>query len=341
MDRLLNRLLRTSKKPSRLEEAHPYSLNKVLPDGVYDRIEIDTGGLFRVIGWLRGEVRSELIPELYVDNHRIPFLQHYRVARPDVALSGASFSGCHPGIVLEYLLPEHLCLQEFKFVSVLLGNYINSKFEGPFRFLLPDYRSLFDSEHVWRREEIYGSGPPNSRVHPEVLALARTLPLPLLDFGCGGGALIAELRSLNMEVQGLELENAPFAPSIRPNLLRFITLYDGRFPTPFGSGSFRSVFCSEVLEHIPNYQGAIQELARIASEKVVITVPDASGIPLGSQHRLLPWHLLESTHVNFFNQANLESCLRPHFSQIDFGRICACHMNNTMFHVSLVAVCHK
>ncbi len=318
-----------------------YPLNQVLPNGIYNRIDLDAGGLFRIVGSLTSEARPELIPEVYLDSYRVPFLQYYRVSRPDLPESGHPFSGFQPGLVLEYLLPEDLCGREYKLLSVFLESYIHFKSEGPFRFVSPDYRSLFDSERVRHQEEVYGSGPPNSRVHPEVLELAKTLPSPILDFGCGSGALIAELESLHIKAQGLELESAPFVPSIPPSRLSSITLYDGSFPAPFESGSFRSVFCSEVLEHIPDYRGAIKELARIASEKVVITVPDASAIPLGSRHHLVPWHLLESTHVNFFNQASLEFYLRPHFSQIDFGRICGCQMNDTTFYVSLAAVCRK
>jgi hypothetical protein len=341
VQQIRNRFQRLLKPTDRLKIACSYSLNQILPDGAYDKVEIDASGLFRVVGWLKGEVLSELIPELYVDEYRVPFLQHYRVPRPDLAQSSKSFPGFQSGVVLEYLLPKHLCSQAFKSISLILSGYPNFKFNGPFQFISPDYSHLFESEHVYHREEIYGSGPPNSQVHPDVLELARNLPLPMLDFGCGAGALITELKSFNIEIQGLELETAPFILSITSKLAHSITLYNGRFPSPFNSGSFRSVFCSEVLEHIPDYQGAIKELARLASENVIITVPDASGIPLGSRHRLLPWHLLESTHVNFFSQASLESALRPHFSQIDFGRICACKMNDTTFYVSLVAVCRK
>ncbi len=318
-----------------------YPLNQVLPDGVYDQLEIDTSGVFRIVGWSKDEVRPELVPALYVDQHQVPLSCHYRVPRPDIVKVGEALSYLQPGVVLEYLLPEQLCSQTFHGISLVLRNYLDVKLEGPFQFQSPDYRALFNSEHVYRREEIYGSGPPNKQIHPDVLALARKLPLPMLDFGCGAGALIAELQSFGMEVQGLEVESAPFLSSIKPEMARFISFYNGRFPSPFPSGSFRSVFCSEVLEHIPNYVGAIQEIARLATESVVITVPDASGIPLGFRHRLLPWHLLEGTHVNFFNQASLEGVLRSYFSQIEFGRIGACKMNDTTFYVSLVAVCRK
>jgi SAM-dependent methyltransferase len=334
----LRKLLKLLNQP---EKHSSYLLNQVLSEGVYDKLEIDASGLFRVIGWFKGEVRPELIPALYIDQHRVPFLHQYRVPRPDLAQSGESLSRIQPGIVLEYLLPEQLCSQVFQSVFFRLNNYADVKLDGPFQFQSPDYRLLFNSGQVYHREHIYGSGPPNRHIHPDVLALAKQLPLPMLDFGCGAGALMAELKASGMEIQGLEMESAPFVSSIASELARFMTFYNGSFPSPFPSGSFRSVFCSEVLEHIPDYQGAIREIARLATEKAIITVPDGSGIPLGSRHRLLPWHLLEGTHVNFFSQTSLEAALRPYFSQIDFGRIGGCRMNDTTFYVSLVAVCRK
>lgn len=341
LQEIRNRLLSLWEPANLIKKSGVYLLNQVLPGGVYDQLEIDASGLFRVVGWLKDEVCPELTPALYVDRHQVPLSCHYRVPRLDIVQSGEELSHAQPGIVLEYLLPEQLCSQPFRCISLVLRNYPDIKLDGPFQFQSPDYRALFNSEHVYRREEIYGSGPPNSQIHPDVLALARKLPLPMLDFGCGAGALIAELRSSGMEIQGLEVESAPFVSSITPEMTRSITFYNGCFPSPFSSGSFRSVFCSEVLEHIPDYRGAIQELARLTTENLVITVPDASGIPLGFRHRLLPWHLLEGTHANFFSQASLEAALRPYFSHIEFGRIGACQMNDTTFYVSLVAVCRK
>src|SRR5205823_3164879 len=129
------------------------------------------------------------------------------------------------------------------------------------------------------------------------------------------------------------LDTQVIRQSIRSEATPYITLYDGQFPSPFFNGSFRSVFCSEVLEHIPQFEEAIRDIARLATEKVIFTVPDASAIPLGFLHVLVPWHLLEGTHVNFFNQTSLRHALEPHFSKISFGRISPCIMNDTPFHV--------
>ena len=120
-----------------------------------------------------------------------------------------------------------------------------------------------------------------------------------------------------------------------------MTLYEGGFPLPFADNSFDIVVSSEVLEHVPDYKTAIAEIARVCKHLVIVTVPDMSAIPLGAHHGLVPWHLLESTHINFFTQESLEECLRPHFNKIDFGRIGPSRINETRYFVSLVAVAEE
>jgi SAM-dependent methyltransferase len=305
-----------------------------------DRIEIDPSGVIRVGGWSRVPFESKTVPRVYLDHETVPFVQHYRVTRPDVESTIQGIKVLQAGLVFEYIVPESMCSRQFQSISVDADN-LKVHFAGPFDFINPHYRGLFDSPQVYHRENIYGSGPPNSAINSAVLALARTLEGPVLDFGCGSGALITDLRARGIEAHGLELDTPVIRESIKPVIRPFIKLYDGDLPSPFSAGDFNSVFCSEVLEHIPQYEGAIAEIACLATKKAILTVPDASAIPLGYPHLLIPWHLLEGTHVNFFNQTNLRRALEPHFSKIDFGRICPCTMNDSSFHVSLVAVCLK
>lgn len=305
-----------------------------------DTLELDPSGIIRIIGWSRAPFESNTVPRVCLDRESVPFLQHYRIERPDVESVIKEINVPQAGIVFEYVVPESLTCRQFRSVSMALGK-LEVYFEGEFDFVNPHYRGLFDSQLVYHRENIYGSGPPNSAVNPDTLALAKKLPGPMLDFGCGSGALIAELRTLGVEARGLELDTNIIRQSIQPAVAAYITLYDGQFPSPFSAGSFRSVFCSEVLEHIPQFDAAIRDIARLASERVIFTVPDASAIPLGFRHVLVPWHLLEGTHVNFFSQTSLRLALEPHFSSVDFGRISPCTMNDSSFYVSLVAVCLK
>lgn len=50
---------------------------------------------------------------------------------------------------------------------------------------------------------------------------------------------------------------------------------------PFKESSFDVVLCSEVLEHIPNLDGGVSELFRVARNTLVITMPCISGIRKG------------------------------------------------------------
>ncbi len=52
----------------------------------------------------------------------------------------------------------------------------------------------------------------------------------------------------------------------------------------FAAGAFASVTCVEVLEHIEDIEGAVREIARLARERVFVTVPDISAIPLLEPH---------------------------------------------------------
>jgi len=75
-----------------------------------------------------------------------------------------------------------------------------------------------------------------------------------------------------------------------------------------------------VLEHIPDWRTALQEIARVG-RRALITVPDMSAIPAPLPSRVVPWHLLESTHLNFFTQRSLHLALSPFFSRVRFLRL--------------------
>jgi hypothetical protein len=149
--------------------------------------------------------------------------------------------------------------------------------------------------------------------------------------------MVEALRAADVEAHGLELDS----PVIRECAPADATLYDGTFPSPMEAGRFASVICSEVLEHIPDYEEAVREIARLAGEQALFTVPDASAIPLGYQYGAVPWHLLESTHFNFFTQQSLGRVLRPHFSKVEFGRVGTAWFGTTPYWVSLAARCWK
>ncbi len=316
-------------------------LNQPLIDSFLDRIEIDSVGLIRIVGWSKrtGHGAASL-PLIRLDEVQLPFLQTYRVSRPDVE-SAEALAGNQAGIVYEYTLPKTFYGRSASVLSLEIPSLVVLKFDTEVSFKEPHYRLLLDSEAVLKRDEIYGAGPPNAQLHPDIRALATKLAPPVVDYGCGGGALLSVLNASGVPCRGLELAGSPASVLLPPALRHLVTFYDGRFPSPIETASARTLFCSEVLEHIPDYDAAVRDMARISTESVVITVPDCSAIALGSRHQLVPWHLLEGTHVNFFTQSSLERVLRPYFRKVSFGRVCPCLLNETDFYVSIVAYCSK
>lgn len=309
------------------------------PWGFLDAARIDPGGLVRLVGWSQHPTASIPTPRVTLAGRPLVHLGTHRFPRADVA-AGADQIVPQSGVVIEYLRDAAPTGAEEP-VGPLAIDERSWEVPGALTFHAMHYDGLLTTDTVLGREHIYGFGPPSPIVAPDVLDLVAGLGGRVLDFGCGSGALVAALRGRGVEAFGIELDRGPIRETLKPEAAPYVTLYDGRMPSPFEDGSFDAVVCSEVLEHIPDFAAAVAEMARLTRDRLVITVPDAGVIPLGSRHQLVPWHLLESTHVNFFNQRSLHGLLAPHFGRIDSGRISPCTMNDTPFHVSLVAVCRK
>ena len=153
---------------------------------------------------------------------------------------------------------------------------------------------------VLGRNNIYNSGPPSPIVSPEVISLVnRYNPSSMLDVGCGIGALVQEMQDRNIEVVGIEI-NPEYVKQAQ-ELGRNAQLYDGK-AIPFGDEAFDTVVSIEVLEHIPDWENTFYEMLRVARRHILISVPNIGLIPHTFKHNVVPWHLLESTHVNFFTK---------------------------------------
>lgn len=304
--------------------------------GTIDGIELNDDGTLAVVGWAP-DVDAYAGPmRLQVQDTAIPASHVFRVNRPDLSTLG----GSHPerlGLVVEFILPPAWSGAN---ASLLLGDTPIAHVAIP-TFSQPAYCEFYGDPGVWHRDNVYGVGPPVATVSSEVLELCADLPGPLLDFGCGAGSLVAALRAQGIDASGIELDQAPMRDAARPDAKAHITYYSGAFPAPFADGAFRAVTCCEVLEHIPDYERAVDELARLTQERALITVPDMSGVPRGFRHGVVPWHLLERSHLNFFTQQSLGGLLRRHFRVVHFFRIGEIRCGRMRFYTSLVACCEK
>lgn len=212
---------------------------------------------------------------------------------------------------------------------------LNEEFE--FIFIEPAFRHLLGTNKVLGREQIYGSGPPIDHVTPEVWELAKSFDEPILDFGCGTGALIKKFNDHGKECLGLEIDtfNKDFTINSISNK---ITFYDGG-TLPFEDNAFKSCIATEVIEHIEDYNLALSEIRRVCSREVLITVPDIMSIPIMFPTCTVPWHLLEATHCNFFTYRSLKSTLEKIFTKVSMYKILPVKTNESKWFISIAAIC--
>lgn len=130
----------------------------------------------------------------------------------------------------------------------------------------------------------------------------------VLDVGLGLGyglnilaAKAERLAGIDVDAAAVERGKRIFAGHPR---VKTIAVYDGN-TIPFADKSFDVVTCVEVIEHVPDYEAFVRELARVARRCVFITTPNrrpeytqADGRPRNY------WHLRE------WSQSELDGILR-------------------------------
>ncbi len=300
--------------------------------GYWETCQIDPSGRVQVLGWTRDQV---VVPELSVDGVSLPLLNQYRTYRPDVSPhTDVAFSG----ITFEYQLPYNQTLRE---IQLSIAGDRLWQAQGSLTLTAPAYEGLLSCDQVLGRQHIYGEGQPSPVVSEVVMALVEPRPTPILDFGCGMGALLAALRSRDRQAYGIEIDRPAIRQQLRPDIADCVTLYDGSFPLPYDDGQFATVVSIEVIEHIPNYRQVLEELARVSREQAVFTVPNIDAIPLCFPQQVVPWHLLEATHVNFFNPSSFQKLLLEYFSEVELLQIHPVTVNGTQFYTSVAAICRK
>ena len=91
------------------------------------------------------------------------------------------------------------------------------------------------------------------------------------DVGCGGGALLRLIREKRPDVTafgGIDVQ-LDYIPANQGMDIR-----EGKVESlPFADGSFDTVICTHVLEHVLDIRAAVAELRRIARRRVLIVVP--------------------------------------------------------------------
>lgn len=144
--------------------------------------------------------------------------------------------------------------------------------------------------------------------------LAEAAPETLLDAGCGEGVLTEKMRRRHshLDLTGIDLDPSAieYARRVHGSQIRFEvgSVYD----LPFEAGSFDTVLCSEVLEHLKRPEKALNELGRVAGQHVLLTVPREPYFEL--TNRIGRWLGLspDPGHVQFWTYRTFRRLVRAH-----------------------------
>lgn len=202
------------------------------------------------------------------------------------------------------------------------------------------------NERLLGRENIYGSGPPVEFPSPDALRLAlEYLPTrsSVVDVGCGAGAYAPALLDAGHTWLGLEVSADCWKILDRRGFnYRRVDRDTPQFPCV--DSEFDSALCIEVLEHIADPETFAAEIARITRNRALFSVPNLEVLPYFQGWGVVPWHLLEGDHKNFFTRGSLRRLLARHFRNVEvfsYAEHPLTTRDGLPLHVHLLAVAEK
>ena len=137
----------------------------------------------------------------------------------------------------------------------------------------------------------------------------------LLDVGANGGFMAKAASDAGFEAWGVEPDpvSVAYAREHYPEINMFQGFMDQFVETPEGARPFDAVYCSEVLEHVPDADGFMAAIARVTRVGGVLylTTPDIAHwrVP----RNVLDWGIFTPPwHCIFFTPAALARFLSRH-----------------------------
>ena len=176
-----------------------------------------------------------------------------------------------------------------------------------------------ENEKLLHRDNIYGSGPPIREAGVDVTnLLLGYLPegASVVDIGCGAGAFGPPLMASGHRWLGLET-SSHCCDILRERELPYRQVDSATAALPSGTKEWECGICIEVLEHIQEPAAFLSEIARITSQRVLFSVPNIEVLPYMYGWNVVPWHMLEADHKNFFTRTSLHTILGKHFRSVE------------------------
>lgn len=139
----------------------------------------------------------------------------------------------------------------------------------------------------------------------------------LLDLGCGEGRHVIHAClehnilgvGVDLSLRDLKIAAERFAPFTNYNPLSHFSIQQTDATNlPFADHSFDKIICSEVLEHIENYEDVLQEIKRVLKPNGVLAI----SVPRAWPERICwklsaAYHQVEGGHIRIFNAKQLRA----------------------------------
>ncbi len=122
--------------------------------------------------------------------------------------------------------------------------------------------------------------PRESRLHKAYAMLEHEPRGALLDVAAGSGIVAETLQQRGWDVSALELSETQ-VEAIRARGIRDVRQHDlSAGPLPFDDAGFQAVFAGEIIEHLVDTGGFLNEIARVLvpGGVVIITTPNLASL---------------------------------------------------------------
>lgn len=137
----------------------------------------------------------------------------------------------------------------------------------------------------------------------------------MLDIGCGEGRHVIHAclehnilgTGVDLSMRDLNTAQERFEPFAAYNPQSCFSIQQADATNlPFADHSFDKIICSEVLEHIENYQAVLKEAHRVLKPKGILAI----SVPRAWPEKICwalsaPYHQVEGGHIRIFNAREL------------------------------------
>ena len=164
-------------------------------------------------------------------------------------------------------------------------------------------------KHSLKETETLGWGSKTAVYDPQKCQIldSYTIGPKVLDLGCAT-ALYTKYISNKFQAYGMDW-NLPLLKTISRSRVKSIINADA-LKLPLKDKSINTVVMFDILEHVDESQ-IIKEVARVAKNRIIITVPRTTDKEL-KQNFLLFGHHQDTTHLRTYTQTSAQKMLAKH-----------------------------